>query len=154
MWKRALPLLLVSASALLAQERTLTLPRGTKAQKMRPGVHVLTFPDGQRLEVKGLDLRAGIIGDCGLQDRTGKLLAVGQKGRLTPAVKPSGKGPEDPTSFVKIDDDIVWLPATLRFDAKAMPPDPLGKAPLKSLKPGEIRGLNPQPEPPARPPKG
>ena len=111
-----------------AEDKSVVLPTSTQVEKIGPGVFVFVLPDGQRLEVRRLDPRTGILGDCGLRDRNGKALAAGRSGKLTAGPKPTGKQTQDPLHFVKIDGEVVWLPATLRFQSKTRPPDPFEKS--------------------------
>ena len=177
--KMAVPLALVAciafASFALADEKTIVLPQGTKAQKLGEGHFKFRLPDGKVVEVRNLVLPGkvlgntgtrAIVGDSGIYDASGKKISAGWKGSLAGGPKPalSAKKPpkkgvaeiDDEVTWAKIDDEVTWgmklgdsvvfLPATLRFqEIKIIDPSP-PDAPVKKM-PGGMR-FNPQPEPP------
>jgi hypothetical protein len=96
------------------------------------------MPNRQVVEVSGYDPRTGTVGDCGVYN--GKKLKIkGGRGRLTGIIDPdppfvvkSGKkrvlavfegdvidlvarAKIPHTSYVMIDDEVTWLPATIRL---------------------------------------
>jgi hypothetical protein len=148
-----------------AAEKSLTLPKGTKIEKLGAGNFRFVLPNGQTAEIKGYNPRAGIIGDWGVYDK-GKLIMKGNRGNLIGVVDPDppsiirvpkgrayvvfrgelanlrslSKVPK--SDYVMIDDEVTWLPASIQFK-----PEARGKT-----------GLSPQPDPPGvatvRLPKG
>jgi hypothetical protein len=150
-----LGLAFLSLGLLSAAEKTLTLPKGTRVEKLGAGKFRFVLPNGQKAEIKGYDPRAGIIGDCGVYDK-GKLIMKGNRGNLIGVVVPDPpsiiKVPKEKTyvvfrgelanlktlskvpksDYVMIDDEVTWLPATIQFK-----PEATGK-----------KGLSPQPDPP------
>ncbi len=100
--------------------QSITLPEGTKLEKLGAGHFKFKLPDGRIVEVKGLQKSRGgtaIIGDSGIYDRTGKLISSGKGGSLKSGPKPAEDKhlKIDTRKFVKIDDDITWLPMTIQF---------------------------------------
>jgi hypothetical protein len=119
--------------------RTVTLPKGTTAARLGPGHVRFSLPNGHAVEVLNWNSRTGIIGDCGVYDR-GKLVMKGSGGKLTGIINPdpptvirsakartfllfngelinAGTLARVPHSdYVTIDDEVTWLPATIRFD--------------------------------------
>ncbi len=112
----------------LADIKAIGLPKGTTVEKTGPGQFVFTLPEGCRIEVKGLTMKAGLEGvpeaviseDCGINDEKGKIIALGKQGLVR-----SGPMPEVikgvPLSqvpvreYLKIDKYIAWLPARIEF---------------------------------------
>lgn len=110
--------------------RAIGLPKGTTVEKIGPEQFVFTLPGGCRIAVKGLNLRAGQEGvpeviiseECGLNDETGKLVALGKQGLVRSGPKPEliesvplSQVPLE--AYVKIDRYVVWLPARIEFQA-------------------------------------
>jgi hypothetical protein len=118
---------------------SISLPKGTTAQKLGAGHFRFTPPDGKAVEVKGYNAKTGIIGDTGVYDK-GKLTARGSGGSLVAVIDPDPpyiiRAPKENTciivggglvsmktlakiphsEYVMIDDEVTWLPATIRFD--------------------------------------
>jgi hypothetical protein len=136
----AVVLMMGWSQMVFAEEKSITLPVGTKAEKLGPGHFKFKLPDGRTVEVKGYSKRSAataIIGDCGIYDRTGKLIASGNQASLK-----SGKRPKEfikeSKNYVKIDDEPTWLPVTITFQVVEM-----------KTKQG-LKGLSPQPDPPGK----
>ncbi len=144
---------LAAAGTAAAQGRSVAIPKGTKVEKLGPGSFKLTTPAGYVFTVTsfkktgkaaGKPDEVGILGDCGIRDPKGKFIATGFDGVLKSAaaiIGDSGKALKDvpPGDYIKIDDEVTWLPATMQFpsfrifDRQAMlklspQPDPPGKA--------------------------
>jgi hypothetical protein len=124
---------------LSAAEKTATLPKGTKVEKLRTGSFRFVLPNGQTVEVKSYNARTGILGDCGVYDK-GKLMMSGNRGSLVGVIDPDPptiiKAPKPNTcvavggelfslkamakvpraDYVLIDDEVTWLPATVKFN--------------------------------------
>jgi len=137
----AVVLIVAGSHMIFAEEKSITLPKGTKAEKMGPGHFKFKLPDGRMVEVKGFS-RSGataIIGDTGIYDRTGKLILTGKQGVLKSGPKPTeDKHLKISKGYVQIDDEPTWLPATLTFQVVEM-----------KSKQG-LKGLSPQPDPPGK----
>ena len=134
-----------------AEEKSITLPMGTKAEKLGPGHVKFKLPNGQIVEVKGYSKGSGataIIGDSGIYDRTGKLIAKGQQGSLKGGPKPTeDKHLKISKGYIQIDDDVTWLPAMITFKLIGIvDPDP----PPRPLDQTKTKGLSPQPDPPGK----
>lgn len=110
--------------------RAIGLPKGTTVEKTGPGEYVFNLPGGCRIAVKGLTLKAGTEGvpeaviseGCGLNDETGRIVALGKQGLVRSGPKPELiKGvplSQVPVQeYVKIDQYIAWLPARIEFEA-------------------------------------
>jgi len=134
-----LAFIMVWSYTVVAEQKSITLPKGTKVEKVGPGHFKFKLPDGQAVEVKNFSRSGGkaIIGDCGIYDRTGKLIASGKQGNLKSGPKPTGGKVEylkiESKEHIKIDDDITWLPATITFQVET-----------------KTKGLSPQPDPPGK----
>jgi hypothetical protein len=134
----------LSIGCVQAQTQTMVLPKGTGVQKLGSGHFRFLLPNGQTVEGKNVNGRTGIIGDCGVHDQTGKLIATGQcvlRGALAPGKEAAAKMP--PTEYVKIDDEVTWLPAMLTVQTSAA--SGMGQPMMSPVGP---RLINPQPEPP------
>ena len=146
-------LFLSLAGTAAAQGKTATLPRGTKVEKMGPGHFKLMIPDGPILEIRsfrkagrgqGAPGAVGIIGDCGIQDPKGKVIATGTNGVLKSGLRAvigdTGKGMKGvpPADYIQIGDDVTWLPATIQFPS------------LRVFDRQALTKLSPQPDPPGK----
>ena len=138
----AIVLITAWSHMVFAEEKSITLPVGTKAEKLGPGHFKFKLPDGQTVEVKGYSKRSGataMIGDTGIFDRSGKPIASGKQGSLKGGPKPTeDKHLKISKGYIQIDDDITWLPATITFQVVEM-----------KSKQG-LKGLSPQPDPPGK----
>jgi hypothetical protein len=119
--------------------QSITLPEGTKVEKLGAGHFKFKLPDGRIVEVKGLQKSKGgtaIIGDSGIYDPTGKLISSGKGGNLKGGPKPAAEGKFlkiDSRKVIKIDDEPTWLPATITFQVET-----------------KTKSLSPQPDPPGK----
>ena len=148
----ALALFLSLAGTAAAQVKSILIPKGTKAEMLGPGSFKLTIPAGYVFMITsfkktgkaaGKPDEVGILGDCGISDAKGKVIATGFDGVLKSAaamIGDTGKALKNvpPGDYIKIDDEVTWLPATIEFpsmrvfDRKALvklapQPDPPGK---------------------------
>lgn len=140
-----------------AEQKSITLPKGTTVQKLGAGHFRFKLPDGRSVEVKnfnpGTGSIVGIVGDCGIYDPTGKLISKGRQGQLKGQAKakpvrlPAGTEyvivDDDPTrivevrggrklpksDYIMIDDDPTYLPATIQFQPEAKGLDKLSPKP-------------------------
>lgn len=140
----------------VAAPQTLVLPKGTTVQKTAPGQFRFTLPDGRKVEVRNLNARAGIIGDCGVFDTAGRKqgggLQCGLRGGPRPLIDPEppyqpGMARPPSPNYVQIDDEITWLPATLTYPQTGIV-DPQPPGSIKPVSPAQRKMINPQPEPP------
>jgi hypothetical protein len=149
-----LALLLSIAATAAAEGKTVTVPKGTKVEKLAPGNFKLTTPDGSVFKITSYKKTAkgqgapgatgiigdcGILGDCGIYDAKGKLVATGTNGVLKNGAS-AGKALKDvpPADYVKIDDEVTWLPATIQFPA------------IRVFDRQALNKLSPQPDPPGK----
>jgi len=122
--------------------KSITLPLGTKVEKAGTGYFKLKVPEGQTVEIKGFSRSGGsaLIKECRIYDQKGKLIALGKQGVLRSGQKTvEGKidlSKIDSKGYMKIDDDVTWLPATIAFES------------MKIIDKAGLRGLSPQPNPP------
>jgi len=148
-----LALLLSIAGTAAAQAKSVIIPKGTKIEKLGPGSFKLTTPDGAVFAItsynkagkgQGAPGAVGILGDCGIRNAKGKLVAIGANGVLKGGVKSiigdSGRALKDvpPGDYIKIDDEVTWLPATIQF------------ASLRIFDRQAVVKLSPQPDPPGK----
>ncbi len=146
-------LLLFLVSTAAAQGKTVVIPKGTKVEKLGPGQFKLITPVGPIIEItaykktgkgQGAPGAVGIIGDCGIKDEKGKLVALGAngvlKGGAAAIVAGSGKTMKDipPGDYIKIDDEVTWLPAVIEFPS------------LRIFSRTTLQKLSPQPDPPGK----
>ena len=123
-------LLAFLAGPVLAQGKTVVIPKGTKVEKLGPTGFKLTMPEGSVIKIAtfkktgkggGTPGAVGILGDCGIHNAKGKLIASGSGGVLksgaSAIIGDSGKALKDipPADYIKIDDEVTWLPATIQF---------------------------------------
>jgi len=148
-------LLLASLAATAAAEgKSVTIPKGTKVEKLGPGSFKLTTPEGTVFNITsfkkagkgqgapgaaGIIGDCGILGDCGIRDAKGKLIASGANGVLrgVAAAASAVKG-APPGDYIKIDDEITWLPATIQFPS------------MRIFDRQALMKLSPQPDPPGK----
>jgi hypothetical protein len=137
----------------LAETKVLTIPKGTVVEKVGPGHFKLKGPDGCVFEIKAYQKtmkgqgkfgEVGLIGDCGIFDKSGKVIATGIKGILKSGPKAiigaTGKAMKDipVTDYIKIDDEVTWLPAVIEF------------TPVRVFNRAALQKLSPQPDPPGK----
>lgn len=154
----AISVIVLAFSFLSAEEKTVTLPKGTKVEKSGPGSFKFILPDGKTVDVRNLNARSGIIGDCGIYEKGGKLVGQGKAGRISSSQK--GKAVTLPpgteyvviddevtwlknvqklgkSDYILIDDEITWLPATIQFQEEIQtpksPPPVLLDPPMRKL---------------------
>jgi hypothetical protein len=146
-------LFLSLAGTAAAQGKTVTIPKGTKVVKLGPGHFKLITPDGPVFEItsfkktvkgQGTPGAVGILGDCGIRDAKGKVIASGANGVLKSGLRAiigdSGKAMKDipPADYIQIDDEVTWLPATIQFPS------------LRVFNRLALQKLSPQPDPPGK----
>jgi hypothetical protein len=117
-----LSLVLVAFSRLaLAEVKVVTVPVGTIFEQIGTEQFRLKGPEGCVFEIKGFHRtergaatfsEVGILGDCGIYDKNGKLIATGAKGVIKSGPKPAVSTPGD---SIKIAAYTIWLPATIEF---------------------------------------
>ncbi len=143
----------LAVSTAAARGKSVTIPKGTKVEKLGPGSFKLTTPAGLVISITGCKKAGGaqgapgaggILGDCGIRDAKGKLVATGAnavlKGAPPAIIGEAGRIAKDvpPGDYIKIDDEVTWLPATIRFPA------------LRVFDRLELQKLSPQPDPPGQ----
>ncbi|MCM8783262.1 MAG: hypothetical protein NC818_00575 [Candidatus Omnitrophica bacterium] len=103
-------MLLVNLTSAFAETKTVTLPQGTRVEKLGSGNFKFLLPDKKIIEVKNFDPKSGNIGYVSIID-------------LAPPLKPNISGSQgrfigqkiqavrisSGTEYVIIDDDIAWL---------------------------------------------
>ena len=131
-----------------AETKSVAIPKGTKVEKLGPGSFKLTTPDGTVFSLmsfkragkgQGPPGATGIIGDCGIRDAKGKIIATGTNGILKgrPATAQEVKN-VPPADYIKIDDEVTWLPAVIEFPS------------LRVFNRTALNKLSPQPDPPGK----
>jgi hypothetical protein len=113
--------LLAFSQLALAEVKVATVPVGTTFEQTGTGQFRLKGPDGCVFEIKGFHKtvkgaatfnEVGILGDCGIVDKNGKLVATGTKGLIKSGPKPVVRTPGD---SIRIAEYTIWLPATIEF---------------------------------------
>jgi hypothetical protein len=128
---------LAYSSVAFAQQKSITLPKGTTVQKIAPGHFKFTLPNRQIVEVKNFIPRTGTIGSIGIIDpdpptKAGWIPIVsGNLGRFVSSGKLTKEAASKlkPTEYIQIDDEVTWLPVTITYRSvnKLSPqPDPPG----------------------------
>jgi hypothetical protein len=148
-----LALFLSIAGTAAAQKRSVAIPKGTTVNKLGPGHFKLTMPEGTFIEFAafkkmgkgvGEPSDVGILGDCAIHNAKGKFIASGTGGVLKsgPVSSAAGAGKAltdvPPADYIKIDDEVTWLPATIQFPA------------IRIFDRQALLKLAPQPEPPGQ----
>jgi hypothetical protein len=149
----AFALFLTIVGTAAAQGKSVAIPKGTKIEKLGPTGYRLTTPGGAVFEIasikktgkgQGEPGTVGILGDCGIHNAKGKLIASGANGVLksgpSPLTGAAGKALKDvpPGDYIKIDDEVTWLPATIQFPS------------LRIFDRLALLKLSPQPDPPGK----
>jgi hypothetical protein len=147
-------LFVLVAGTAAADTKSVTIPKGTKVEKLGPGSFKLTTPDGTVFAITSYKKPGkpttppgataiigdcGILGDCGIRDSKGKIIATGANGVLKgkPATAQEVKG-VPPADYIKIDDEVTWLPAVIEFPS------------LRIFNRTALNKLSPQPDPPGK----
>ncbi len=122
--------------AIFAQQKTVTLPAGTKVQKVKTGQYKFILPNKQVVEVRNFDVKTWKIGSISIIDPAPpdkpavhgtQVMTMGVR-KLTAAEAARIA----PSNYIKIDDDVTWLPVTIMFipssaNLLSPQPDPPGK---------------------------
>jgi hypothetical protein len=130
-------LIIVLTSAAFAQQKSITLPKGTTVQKIAPGHFKFKLPNRQIVEVKNFNPKTGTIGSIGVinPDPPGKTgwipIVSGNLGTFVSSGKLTKEAASKlkPIEYIQIDDDVTWLPVTILYQPvnKLSPqPDPPG----------------------------
>jgi len=131
---------LVFSSTAFAQQKSITLPKGTTVQKISAGHFKFTLPNRQIVEVKNFSLKLGTVGSISIinPDPPEKPIVKGTKGTLTISGKLTKEAASKlpPTDYIKIDDEVTWLPITIFYQ------------PVKIILKTGVNELSPQPDPP------
>jgi hypothetical protein len=146
-------LLVWVAGTAAAETKSVTIPKGTKVEKLGPGSFKLTTPDGTVFALtsykragkgQAASGATGIIGDCGIRDPKGKIIATGTNGVLKGGARgiigDTGLAAKNapPSDYIKIDDEVTWLPAVIEFPQ------------LRIFNRTALNKLSPQPDPPGK----
>jgi len=129
-------MLIFSGMQLAAIDKEMELPLGTKVETPMPNQLVLVLPDGRRLELHGSGNVLAGFQRCVLRGPQGKILTQGMKVTfvqpstekvmvLPPSVRlvayddqvvwARQGAPVPDGSYLRIDDEVVWLPTKLHF---------------------------------------
>jgi len=113
----------------VAEQNTITLPKGTKVEKLGAGHFKFILPNKQMVEVKDFNPRTGAVGYVSIIDPQSprKPVAVGKQGAFKTSKKLTRKEAAklQPENYVMIDDDVTWLPVTISFQPVGLiDPDP------------------------------
>ncbi len=144
-------LILVWLYIAFAEQSSITLPKGTKVEKIGPGHFKFRLPNRQIVEVKNFNPRTGAVSYVSIinPDPTSKPVAAGKQGAFKTSKKLTMEEASKLQSenYIMIDDDPTWLPATISYQHIAISdPDP----PPRALEKGKTKELSPQPDPPGR----
>ncbi len=102
-----------------------TLVKGTKCVKLAPGQLRFILPTGAMLELSGCrrDQKKQLVADKGhFMPAPGTLGWSASGARVASGPKPAGEPSAE--DVVKIDDDVMWLPAVVSFKGKAVADTP------------------------------
>ena len=124
-----------------AEQKSITLPKGTKVEKIGAGHFKFILPDKQIVEVKNFNPGTGAISYISIIDPQppGKPVAAGKQGAFKTGKKLTMREAAKlkPENYIMIDDDVTWLPATITFQVNVKRQE-------------DIKGLSPQPVPPGK----
>lgn len=126
-----------------AGQKTITIPKGAKVEKLGPGHFKFILPNRQIIELREFNPKTGMAGQVKLIDPEPPHKPVaGNQGRLTLNRLTREQATKlDKSNYVQIDDDVTWLPISITFQIVGlMDPDP----------PHKPRALSPQPDPPGK----
>ncbi|MCK7514755.1 MAG: hypothetical protein MZV70_69305 [Desulfobacterales bacterium] len=146
-------ILIAIAGTALAEAHSVAIPKGTKCEKLGPGSFKLTTPDGTCLldhvlqaDGQGPGGRGGCRHPRGLRDHRRLRHHATPKASSSPratngvlkaqAAKAAKGAP--PTDYVKIDDEVTWLPAVIEFPS------------VRIFNRQALVRLSPQPDPPGK----
>jgi len=115
----AMILILALSCIAFAEQKSITLPKGTNVEKIGQGHFKFKLPNKQIVEVKNFNPKTGTIGYVSIIDPQppGKLVASGKQGNMI-TVRRLTRGEVKkfpPTYHVMIDDEPIWLPATITY---------------------------------------
>ncbi len=131
---------LVFSSTAFAQQKSITLPKGTTVQKIAAGHFKFKLPNRQIVEVKNFNPKLGVVGSISIIDPDPPIKPVvkGTQGKLTISGKLTKEAASKlpPTDYIKIDDEVTWLPITIIYQ------------PVKIILKTGLNELSPQPDPP------
>lgn len=115
---------LMALTAVAAEPKTITLPKGTHVEKVAAGHCRFWLPDGKVVQLKEFDPATGKVGDVGIFNAAGVRAIAGEKAKLTPigtlTKEEAAKLPV--AEFVEVDSVMIRLPATLEYEVKTDPP--------------------------------
>lgn len=126
-----------------AGQKTITIPKGTKVEKLGHGHFKLMLPNMQIIELIEFNPKTGMAGQIKLIDPDPPHKPVtGKQGILSMNRLTREKAVKRPKSdYVQIDDDITWLPIILTFQLIGI---------IDPVPPSKPRALSPQPDPPGK----
>ncbi len=124
----------VLSSSAHAAQKTVSIPKGTKAQKIGPGHYRLLLPNQQVIELRQLVFRTGTAGYVKVVDPNPPHKPI--EGRQVVLTLRKLKRDEalklPPQDSIQIDDDIAWLPIVMTFQVTGIiDPEP----PFSTLNP-------------------
>jgi len=136
-------LVLFWMEASYAGQKVVTIPKGTKMEKPAPGIYRFLLPDKSVIELRNFNPKTGAAGyvkiinpdppDKPIEGTQG-ILSLNKMTQQQALKLP-------PSDYIRIDDDIAWLPISLTFQLTGIiDPDP----------PDKPRNLSPQPDPPGK----
>ena len=104
---------------------TVTLPKGTTVERLGPVLLRFKLPTGSVLDLKGCrrNQNRQLVADEGhFVAVVGKPGWTAKGAKLVDGPRPAGE--PSPRDYVKIDDDVTWLPAAVQFAGIANPDPP------------------------------
>jgi hypothetical protein len=121
------------SSTVMAQQKSIILPKGTTVQKIAAGHFKFKLPNRQIVEVKNFNPKTGTIGSIGVidPDPPTKPVVSGNLGKFVTSGKLTKEAASKlkPMEYFQIDDEVTWLPVTIFYQPvnKLSPqPDPPG----------------------------
>ncbi|MCX8083025.1 MAG: hypothetical protein N3D17_06505 [bacterium] len=115
-----------------AEQNTITLPKGTKVEKLGPGHYRFILPT---IEVRDFNPKTGTVGKVSIIDPQppGKPISMGNKGSFKTSKKLTKKEVVNmtPENYVMIDDEPTWLPASISIIDPEPPDRPVNSNKIK-----------------------
>ncbi|MCL5023841.1 MAG: hypothetical protein M1497_10830 [Nitrospirae bacterium] len=110
----------LAVSPARAEERSITLPKGTIVERVHEGHYTFMLPDGQTIEARGCDMKKGQIDHLEITDtaRPERAPAFGNQGTLTECETLSEDEVENsvPGDYMVIDGEARSLPAKIVYE--------------------------------------
>jgi hypothetical protein len=123
-----------------AEQKTFTIPKGSKIEKLEEGHFKFILPNKQIVELKEFNPKTGTAGFVQIIDPMPPSKPIAGKKATLKMRKLSREKAAKLTKpdYVQIDDDVTWLPITMTYQLTGL------------VDPNKPKALSPQPDPPGK----